>query len=144
MSRRLREPSSGATPPKSGLWATAPRYDPLPPHQHPISSTSTAAHQNLNTPFASCLSDCTVLFITWHVQVWLGYQQSLRPSHAGLTLNVDMAATAFLEPQMVIDFLQKAAGLRSPQEFAHLTPMQHRKATKAITGLRVSQTTCAI
>lgn len=73
------------------------------------------------------------------MQVWLGYQQSLRPLHAGLTLNVDMAATAFLEPQMVIDFLQKAIGLRSPQEFAHLTPMQHRKATRAITGLRVSQ-----
>ncbi|CAL8468702.1 g8242 [Coccomyxa elongata] len=70
-------------------------------------------------------------------KVWLGYQQSLRPSHAGLTLNVDMAATAFLEPQMVIDFLQKAVGLRSPQDFAHLNPMQHRKATKAITGLRI-------
>ena len=82
--------------------------------------------------------------IDWHVQVWLGYQQSLRPSHAGLTLNVDMAATAFLEPQMVIDFLQKAVGLRSPQDFAHLNPMQHRKATKAITGLRVGQTTYAI
>jgi hypothetical protein len=32
-------------------------------------------------------------------QVWLGYQQSLRPCETGLTLNVDLAATAFLQPQ---------------------------------------------
>ena len=32
-------------------------------------------------------------------QVWLGYQQSLRPCESGLTLNVDLAATAFLQVQ---------------------------------------------
>ena len=31
------------------------------------------------------------------MQVWLGYQQSLRPTQGGLLLNVDLAATAFLE-----------------------------------------------
>ena len=30
-------------------------------------------------------------------QVWLGYQQSLRPVQGTLSLNVDLAATAFLE-----------------------------------------------
>ena len=33
-------------------------------------------------------------------QVWLGYQQSLRPCESGLTLNVDLAATAFLQVQV--------------------------------------------
>lgn len=71
------------------------------------------------------------------MQVWLGYQQSLRPSQGGLTLNVDLAATAFLEPQPVIDFLCRAVGLRSPKDFARLTPQQLRTASKAITGIRV-------
>ena len=34
-------------------------------------------------------------------QVWLGYQQSLRACEMGLTLNVDVASTAFIEPQPV-------------------------------------------
>ena len=33
-------------------------------------------------------------------KVWLGYQQSLRPCESGLTLNVDLAATAFLQVQV--------------------------------------------
>ena len=39
------------------------------------------------------------------MKVWLGYQQSLQPLHMGLSLNVDLAATAFLEQQPVINFL---------------------------------------
>jgi eukaryotic translation initiation factor 2C len=35
------------------------------------------------------------------VQVWLGYQQSLRPVQGSLSLNVDLAATAFLEVQLL-------------------------------------------
>jgi len=41
-------------------------------------------------------------------QVWLGYQQSLRPLHMGLSLNVDLAATAFLEEQPVVNFLVRS------------------------------------
>ena len=37
--------------------------------------------------------------MSWCAQVWLGYQQSLRPCESGLTLNVDLAATAFLQVQ---------------------------------------------
>jgi eukaryotic translation initiation factor 2C len=78
------------------------------------------------------------------LQVWLGYQQSLRPSQGGLTLNMDMAATAFLEPRPVIDFLLRAVGLRSPQDFARLTPQQHRAASKAITGIKVWHDSCGM
>lgn len=63
--------------------------------------------------------------------------QSLRPEQLGLALQVDMAVTAFLEPGPVIDFLQRAAGLRDPDDFARATPVQLRKANKAIIGIRV-------
>ena len=35
------------------------------------------------------------------MQVWLGYQQSLRPVQGSLSLNVDLAATAFLEVPLI-------------------------------------------
>ena len=63
--------------------------------------------------------------------------QSLRPEQLGLALQVDMAVTAFLAPGPVIDFLQRAAGLRDPSDFAHATPVQLRKANKAIIGIKV-------
>lgn len=63
--------------------------------------------------------------------------QSLRPEQLGLALQVDMAVTAFLEPGPVIDFLQRAAGLRDPRDFARAAPMQLRKANKAIIGIKV-------
>ena len=40
-------------------------------------------------------------------KVWLGYQQSLQPVHMGLSLDVDLATTAFLEEQLVINFLRQ-------------------------------------
>ena len=46
-------------------------------------------------------------------QVWLGYQQSLRPCQVGLAINVDIACTAFLEEMPVPDYLAKSAGLFS-------------------------------
>ena len=58
--------------------------------------------------------------------------QSLRPEQLGLALQVDMAVTAFLEPGPVIDFLQRAAGLRDPNDFARATPVQLRKANIGI------------
>lgn len=72
------------------------------------------------------------------MQVWQGYSQSLRPEQMGLALNVDMAVTPFLEPGPVIDFLQRAAGLRDARDFARASPMQIRKAAKAVMGIRVS------
>jgi hypothetical protein len=88
--------------------------------------------------YFSLLEDGPVL------QVWLGYQQSLRPSQAGLTLNMGMAATAFLEHQPVMDYLMRAVGLRNPRDFARLTPHQLRTASKAITGIKVSPIPCTL
>ena len=70
-------------------------------------------------------------------QVWLGYTQSLRPTQSGLTLNMDMAATAFLEVQPVVNFLLRAANFRSPAQFAGAPPPKAmRDATRAIAGLK--------
>ena len=71
-------------------------------------------------------------------QVCQGYTQSLRPEQLGLALQVDMAVTAFLEPGRVIAFLVRAAGLRDARDFGRATPMQIRKASKAIAGIKVT------
>ena len=71
------------------------------------------------------------------MQVSQGYMQSLRPERLGLALQVDMAVTAFLEPGPVIDYLQRAAGLRDPRDFARASPIQLKKANKAIIGIKV-------
>lgn len=68
-------------------------------------------------------------------QAWLGFRQSLRPSQGGLTLNVDIAATAFLKPSHVLDFLRDIAGI--PSFDRELTPMANRKASRAIRGIKV-------
>ena len=72
----------------------------------------------------------------------MGYTQSLRPEQMGLGLQMDMAVTAFLEPGPVIDFLTRAAGLRSPRGFARASREQVRKADKAISGIKVRHPCC--
>ena len=71
--------------------------------------------------------------------MWLGYNQSLRPAQVGLTLNVDMAATAFLEVQKLADFIGRALGIRTGQ-LASADPRTIKKASKAITGIKVAAT----
>lgn len=64
-----------------------------------------------------------------------GYQQSLRPTQSGLTLNIDVCATAFLEVQPVRDYLGNAGVLtdwKSP-----LNPANLLKAKKAIRSVKV-------
>ena len=46
---------------------------------------------------AMLLADPRACCMCCRAQVWLGYQQSLRPVQGALSLNVDLAATAFLE-----------------------------------------------
>jgi len=73
------------------------------------------------------------------VQVWLGYQQSLRPCQTGLLLNMDIAATAFIEPMDVIPFILNAVGRGASID--RLNPMQLKKAARAIKGVQVSAVT---
>ncbi|KAK9804830.1 hypothetical protein WJX72_007669 [[Myrmecia] bisecta] len=69
------------------------------------------------------------------VEVWLGYQQSLRPTESGLTLNVDIAATAFLEAQPMTQYIAKVAGVADLSR--GLNPVQLRKVQKAVMGIKV-------
>ncbi|KAI7986218.1 Protein argonaute MEL1 [Camellia lanceoleosa] len=39
------------------------------------------------------------------IEYWKGYYQSLRPTQMGLSLNIDVSATAFYEPVLVSDFV---------------------------------------
>lgn len=65
-----------------------------------------------------------------------GYQQSLRPTQSGLTVNVDVAATAFLEVRPVLEFVGAAAGVRIAQG-AIMPPQDHRAAKKALHLVKV-------
>lgn len=68
----------------------------------------------------------------------LGYSQSLRPTLAGLTVNIDLAATAFLEVQPVSQFILFNIGMRDINDFGRMSPLLKKKASKAIAGIRVS------
>jgi len=68
--------------------------------------------------------------------VWLGYQQSLRPCQTGLTLNIDISATAFLEEQEMMNFMAAALGGRGI-DLTRLNPMQVKKINRAIRGVQV-------
>ncbi|KDO27771.1 hypothetical protein SPRG_07370 [Saprolegnia parasitica CBS 223.65] len=68
-------------------------------------------------------------------EVWFGYHQSLRPTQTRLTLNIDMAASAFLEAVPALDYMSEACGLRGvPSE---LSPQQHHAVAKAFKGVQV-------
>ena len=70
------------------------------------------------------------------LQVWLGYKQSLRPCENGLTLNIDVAATAFLSPDPVLTYLSNI--LRRPEQALTLDNREDlRKAEKALRSLKV-------
>ena len=69
--------------------------------------------------------------------MWLGYNQSLRPAEVGITLNIDMAATAFLEVQKLMDYISRVLGIR-PNQLASADPRLIKKASKAITGIKVA------
>lgn len=78
------------------------------------------------------------------LQAWIGYSQSLRPCENGLTLNVDMVCTAFLQELPVPKFLAEAAGFTDFGQFIQAASAPNgrgeaavRKARKAITGLKV-------
>ena len=92
----------------------------------------------LNVKASLCFPSIALLTIYCGCpQLWLGYQQSLRPCEAGLALNVDIACTAFLEEVPVPDYLAKAAGLYSVGQLADASGFQKKRAAKAIVGIKV-------
>lgn len=71
--------------------------------------------------------------------LWFGYYQSLRATQSGLTLNVDSAATAFVKPGLVTDYIDDLLGFRGrfPKT---MNRDQIRQASRALRGVKVNVT----
>ena len=70
------------------------------------------------------------------MQVWLGYQQSLRACQSGLTLNVDTASTVFLSAQPMMQYLMNHLGV-GEQGLVNMTQDVFRKASNAVKNTKV-------
>ncbi|PKA46781.1 Protein argonaute PNH1 [Apostasia shenzhenica] len=72
------------------------------------------------------------------LQSWCGFYQSIRPTQMGLTLNIDMSSTAFIEPLPVIEFVAQILGrdvISRP-----LSDADRVKIKKALRGVKVEIT----
>ena len=74
------------------------------------------------------------------VQVWIGYNQSLRPCQSGLTLNTDITAAAFLEGQPMLQLIGGTVGMMDISR--GLNPQQVRSINKAVRGVQVRALPC--
>ncbi len=63
--------------------------------------------------------------------------QSLRPSGSGLTLNVDIAAKAFLQPRPCLEHLLKAGGI--PSAASSISAQAREAASDAFRGIKVQR-----
>lgn len=72
------------------------------------------------------------------LQSWRGFYQSVKPTQMGLSLNIDMSATAFIEPQPVIEFVAQVLG-----KDVYSRPLSDAdcvKVKKALRGIKVEVT----
>ncbi|KAL6637130.1 hypothetical protein ACP70R_024702 [Stipagrostis hirtigluma subsp. patula] len=69
------------------------------------------------------------------VECWRGYYQSLRPTQMGLSLNIDISATAFYKAQPILDFAVEYLNIRDTSR--RLSDQDRIKLKKALKGVRV-------
>ncbi|XP_006656523.1 protein argonaute 1D [Oryza brachyantha] len=72
------------------------------------------------------------------LESWRGFYQSIRPTQMGLSLNIDMSATAFFEPVPVIDFVIQL--LNTDIRSRPLSDAERVKIKKALRGVKVEVT----
>ncbi|XP_037419045.1 protein argonaute 12-like [Triticum dicoccoides] len=72
------------------------------------------------------------------VECWRGYYQSLRPTQMGLSLNIDISATAFYKAQAVMEFAVEYLNIRDASR--SLIDQDRIKLKKALRGVRVEAT----
>ncbi|RLN07443.1 hypothetical protein C2845_PM11G20930 [Panicum miliaceum] len=72
------------------------------------------------------------------LESWKGFYQSIRPTQMGLSLNIDMSATAFIEPLPVIEFVAQL--LNSDIHSRPLSDAERVKIKKALRGVKVEVT----
>ncbi|XP_010940262.1 protein argonaute 1A [Elaeis guineensis] len=72
------------------------------------------------------------------LESWRGFYQSIRPTQMGLSLNIDMSSTAFIEPLPVIDFIAQL--LNRDVQARPLSDADRVKIKKALRGVKVEVT----
>ncbi|CAH9052994.1 unnamed protein product [Cuscuta europaea] len=72
------------------------------------------------------------------LESWRGFYQSIRPTQMGLSLNIDMSSTAFIEPLPVIDFVIQL--LNRDVLSRPLSDSDRVKIKKALRGVKVEVT----
>uniref|UniRef100_A0A5B6ZZU0 Uncharacterized protein n=1 Tax=Davidia involucrata TaxID=16924 RepID=A0A5B6ZZU0_DAVIN len=72
------------------------------------------------------------------VQAWRGFYQSIRPTQMGLSLNIDMSSTAFIESLPVIEFVTQILGKDVCSR--PLSDADRIKVKKALRGVKVEVT----
>ncbi|XP_054787898.1 protein argonaute 1-like isoform X2 [Prosopis cineraria] len=72
------------------------------------------------------------------LESWRGFYQSIRPTQMGLSLNIDMSSTAFIEPLPVIDFVTQL--LSRDVSSRPLSDADRVKIKKALRGIKVEVT----
>ncbi|XP_074566393.1 protein argonaute 1C-like [Curcuma longa] len=71
------------------------------------------------------------------LESWQGFYQSIRPTQMGLSLNIDLSSTAFIEPLPVVDFV---AQLLKRDIRGRLYDADRVKIKKALRGVRIEVT----
>ncbi|XP_020250305.1 LOW QUALITY PROTEIN: protein argonaute 1B-like [Asparagus officinalis] len=71
------------------------------------------------------------------LESWRGFYQSIRPTQMGLSLNIDMSSTAFIEPLPVIDFVTQ---LLNRDTSRPLSDSDRVKIKKALRGIKIEVT----
>ncbi|GMH14101.1 hypothetical protein Nepgr_015942 [Nepenthes gracilis] len=72
------------------------------------------------------------------LESWRGFYQSIRPTQMGLSLNIDMSSTAFIEPLPVIEFVTQL--LNKDVTPRPLSDPDRVKIKKALRGVKVEVT----
>ncbi|XP_031269949.1 protein argonaute PNH1-like [Pistacia vera] len=72
------------------------------------------------------------------LESWRGFYQSIRPTQMGLSLNIDMSTTAFIEPLPVIEFVAKV--LDKDVYARPLSDADRFKVKKSLRGIKVEVT----
>ncbi|OWM82968.1 hypothetical protein CDL15_Pgr005368 [Punica granatum] len=72
------------------------------------------------------------------LESWRGFYQSIRPTQMGLSLNIDMSSTAFIEPLPVIEFVAQL--LNRDVTGRPLSDSDRVKIKKALRGVKVEVT----
>ncbi|GLT55905.1 hypothetical protein SLA2020_289890 [Shorea laevis] len=74
------------------------------------------------------------------LESWRGFYQSIRPTQMGLSLNIDMSSTAFIEPLPVIEFVAELLNRNRDVSSRPFSDADRVKIKKALRGVKVEVT----